>query len=968
VRRKAVVAAVVVVVIALIAWFWRSHSSSSHSTSATGQTGQTASEHGTGHRAPQSPATLSGTITNKAGGTPIAGATVSIARASLGAMLLPSQSPTLVVVASPSGTWTSPVPPGTYIVAATAPGFLPGQTDRIVVGSGEQRGGVDLALEAGGTLVHGMVADVGGGPIAGARVTLHDDEDISLGGRADFVALTGADGTYQLTVRDGDYAAVASHDDYTKAEHSVEVHGKPVTQDFTLVPGGVIRGRVLARDSKQPMAGAWIDVHGVRSESWGVGEAISDQDGNFMVRGLHSGAVSLSAAGPGYASAAPTTVEIGIGEQVDGITVYVDRAFTISGKIVDKRDPKKGLAGILVGGFSIASQQVALSHEPTDKDGHFEIVGVRPASYTLGAFGEGSVPDIGKTVEVVDKDIKDIVIELERGVTIAGRVEPPGPADVSLTIDGEIGIANMFQVAKTAVVRGKTDPTGAFKLKNVPAGKLIVVAKTEDGSTGKLPIEVGDTDQNGLVVALETRASISGTVIDTSGNPAAGAHVDALLMQEKPSFDMDRFHSATVAADGTFKIVGLDAGKVTVTASWGDGDRWESFRDKDKRPPPLDLGKGEQRTGVKLTLEARDGVIRGQVIGSDRKPAADAWVSVHRDRSKDKKEDGESSWGGGGEIGTPVLTAADGKFVIEHLRRGTYTLVADGPRGSSRVQKEGVKTGDTVTLELAPLGTLTGQVTSRGAPVTAYDLACRGPVGAIDRRITSADGSYALEHLVPGSYSCSISADAGTAKGQVDVPGGDAKLDLSLVPWASLTGVVVSVLSGQPVPNITVINGGLDGKGFADVIAGTAPVTDASGHFTIGHVAAGSGSVVLMPQVGSFDQLAKRDYTASEGQLVDLGTIKIVPPRNGDAGTFGLVAAGNKDGKLAVVSISPGGPAEQAGITVGDVITQLDGHAVSEIGNESAAQLLSSGRIAAGQQVALTLERGTTVTLTAAKW
>jgi hypothetical protein len=202
----------------------------------------------------------------------------------------------------------------------------------------------------------------------------------------------------------------------------------------------------------------------------------------------------------------------------------------------------------------------------------------------------------------------------------------------------------------------------------------------------------------------------------------------------------------------------------------------------------------------------------------------------------------------------------------------------------------------------------------------------------------------------------------------VEVAAGEAKLDLTLVPWASVTGGVLSVLSGAPVPNITVISGGLDGRGMADVIAGTAPVTDASGRFTVGHVAAGSGSVTLMPQVGSFDQLAHREYTAGEGQLVDLGTIKIVPPRNGDAGTFGLVASPNKDGKLAVITVSPGGPAEQAGITTADIITQLDGHAVSDIGAAAAAQLLSSGRIAAGDQVAVTLERGTVVTLTAAKW
>jgi hypothetical protein len=169
----------------------------------------------------------------------------------------------------------------------------------------------------------------------------------------------------------------------------------------------------------------------------------------------------------------------------------------------------------------------------------------------------------------------------------------------------------MFQVAKTAIVHADTDATGAFELKHVPGGKLIVIASTEEGDTGKLPITVGDTDQRGLVVQLEPRASISGTVVDTSGAPAEGARVDAMMMAQKASFDVGgRMHSAKVQADGSFRIVGLDDGKVTLTASWGWGDRF-AYRDKDP-PPPIELAKGEHKTGVKLTIEARDGVIRGR--------------------------------------------------------------------------------------------------------------------------------------------------------------------------------------------------------------------------------------------------------------------------------------------------------------------------------------------------------------------
>lgn len=45
----------------------------------------------------------------------------------------------------------------------------------------------------------------------------------------------------------------------------------------------------------------------------------------------------------------------------------------------------------------------------------------------------------------------------------------------------------------------------------------------------------------------------------------------------------------------------------------------------------------------------------------------------------------------------PVLTTGDGKFVIKDLEKGNYTLIADGPRGTSHGEKKGVKTGDTLT-------------------------------------------------------------------------------------------------------------------------------------------------------------------------------------------------------------------------------------------------------------------------------
>ena len=139
----------------------------------------------------------------------------------------------------------------------------------------------------------------------------------------------------------------------------------------------------------------------------------------------------------------------------------------------------------------------------------------------------------------------------------------------------------MFQMAKVAMVRATADAaTGAFKLEHVPAGKLLVSASTEDGSRGKTPVVVGDGDVGNLVVTLETRASISGTVIDTSGAPAVGAQVDAHsnAPRKQEGIDFQGGSTATVAADGTFKIVGLEPASTRSTARWG----WDDYLDKEK--------------------------------------------------------------------------------------------------------------------------------------------------------------------------------------------------------------------------------------------------------------------------------------------------------------------------------------------------------------------------------------------------
>ncbi|HEX5061774.1 MAG TPA: carboxypeptidase regulatory-like domain-containing protein, partial [Kofleriaceae bacterium] len=612
--------------------------------------------------------------------------------------------------------------------------------------------------------------------------------------------------------------------------------------------------------------------------------------------------------------------------------------------------------------------------EPSDPDGAFEIPGMRPGSYMMAAGAEGSMIEIGKSVQVVDKDVTDVIVELSSGVTLSGRVEPAAVAELGLEMEGEVGIANMFEMVKSAMCRGTSDASGAFTLKNAPSGSFKLVARTKEGRTGKLPITIAKTDLGGLVVTITPRASIAGRVVDTNGKPVAGIGVNAHPDEDKPrSFSMsmgDMREGATSAADGSFKIVGLDAGKYEVRARNRDDFMAMMRKDKDKKKVIVELAEGAEKTGVVVTVEARDGVIRGVVMGADHKPAADSWVTARMEPDKDdeiaKKMPERFMWLGQSE---PVLTNGEGAFTIGRLKKGKYTLIAEGPKGNSHGEKAGVATGDSATIQLARLGTLTLTVKQAGKPVPAYDASCDGPGDDVQRHVAAEDGSYQFDHLAPGDYTCNVRSDTGTAEGKVTVPADDVKLDLTLTPWGSLTGVVVSVLDGKPIPGLTVaaMGGANDPTAMFDVLKGGGAKTDPTGRFVVEHVATGKGRVLFIPKDGAFQNMDSHDYEAKAGQRTDLGTIKIVPPRNGDAGTFGLST--EVDGEtLKVTSVKEGGPAAGAGVQEGDKITAIAGQPLDKLGVEIGHKLLESGGPSPGQTVSITLQRGPTVTLTAIKW
>jgi membrane-associated protease RseP (regulator of RpoE activity) len=233
-------------------------------------------------------------------------------------------------------------------------------------------------------------------------------------------------------------------------------------------------------------------------------------------------------------------------------------------------------------------------------------------------------------------------------------------------------------------------------------------------------------------------------------------------------------------------------------------------------------------------------------------------------------------------------------------------------------------------------------------------LSCWGPAGTLGLEI-DADGIHTFGDVAQGEYRCEATSADGSATASVVVRGEPTKLTLALADYATLTGVVVNALTDQPVAGITAM------------AKGTIAECDTAGRFTVERVSAGTDTLMLMPM----DQLGagadKHPFTAKPGEKVDLGRIKVVPPRTGDVGTFGLWLE-VRDQSLIVTRVKAGGPAERAGIKVGDSIVAVEGQTLAVLGADRARRFLASEVVSIGQAFTVSLANGTKFSMTAIRW
>jgi protocatechuate 3,4-dioxygenase beta subunit len=822
-----------------------------------------------------------------------------------------------------------------YEVTAAATGHRParylgvgGRPLLVVLGPGERRSGVDLVLRAGAVEIEGTVADINGGPIAHARVRAAT-EDFGLNDPRHWYPPieTDAAGAFTLWVTPGDVHLEAVADGYAFVEQDAVAPGQT---EILLTPEGAISGTVVDA-AGTPVADAdvhadWVSVHGTTH---------TDDAGRFRIEGLVPGRYDVIArAAEGYGRTAGS-LTVGLGTQIDGITIQLVPAARVSGRVENEAHE------------SCAGAEVTL-HEPAlDRDivlepaadGTLGASGVLPGTYVVRARCPGHyIKEPLARVAVAREDRVGLVWPMTSATTVRGHVRQSDGTPVERA---------------TISVKGKAfyDDTesgidGTYELTRLGPGDYTLTASTASKSRAEVALAI--TAATPVVekdLTLDVGAQIRGVVVDTEGAAVPGLEVRAEAPRVRGGLE-------TSGSDGTFTIA-MRPGSYTLVA----GPDWKHPLNE---PVPVVVAAGQTVT-ARLVVPPQTGTITGTVADDKGAPVGDAYVTATLSNgffdSLTRLTLNEH----------PVLTAADGSFALRGLGTGTYSVEAMR-RGGGSARVKGIEVGGTVRLVIAATSSVAGTVAyADGSHPETMKVTVREEAADyfLAETFFHTHGAFTLANVHAGNLTFAVTTPDGLGVATATVAPGEDKGGVTITLERSVTvrGRVVEAVTRAPLPGY-MLSAKTKRAKLGDVLDAddTARISGPDGRFAI---LAPRGETEVTAYSSDFLRSGSCNLpvTVTLTGDADIGDLAVALPSasRDDTGYVGF-ELGKGAAKLEVISVDAQAPAATSGLVVHDVITSISG-VTGPLLERCRSTLLQA---APGTSLSIGLLRGATVNVVVA--
>jgi uncharacterized GH25 family protein len=539
--------------------------------------------------------------------------------------------------------------PGIYVLERAAPG--PHYVQAIAPGCSEGRENVDLPREEAlivrlpeGQKITGKVLTADGAAIAKAEL-----EILSGPGARELAprATTDAEGRFGFdTLAQGDFVIGITAAGFADARLRNIASGTEGLE-VVLEAEAVLSGTVVGKADGKPVDRAEVTLkerEGQTFSEW------SDRDGVFRVSGMRAGTYTLTAKHPDFATASEGPIEMGLAERVEGRVIRLPEGVAAAGKVVDAESgepvPDADVS------FTAKGRQGATKDAHTDAEGAFEVKGLAEGKFEAGASARGYLRGKQVTVEVAAEGSSGLVITLERGGSISGRVlGPDGKPVAGALVQPSISFTTSEEwneASETiADVSLRTDSEGRYRLEGLPPHRsyLVRASSPNFAPASSKAISVGPRqDVRDVNVTLTLGGAIRGLVADAKGKPIRGAKVQAEEETEDgqaivytSSDAIGKF--ATTDLEGKYTLSPLKAGVYKVRSR--ARDHTSSTREKVK------VAQGSTVEGIDFMLD--DGEeLAGRVLDTDGNGIASADLSVQGAAQAKARTDSEGRFRMGG--------------------------------------------------------------------------------------------------------------------------------------------------------------------------------------------------------------------------------------------------------------------------------------------------------------------------------